>query len=575
MKKFLIGLLCGLLLSGLALIVTVFSMLRFGERRPTVPAGATLMLRLEGSIPEKAPVEFPLPWLESMRPTTIQETWDLLRKAEADQRVRAVLFQPERVQAGWGRLQEIRENLLKFRRSGKPLVAFLRNPGAREYYLATAADRIVMTAEDVLDLKGLRAELIFLRQTLDKLGVEFEVEHAGKYKDAMDMFTRTSMTKETREVVDTILDHLQDHLVETIAASRGRTPAQVLASLNQGPFLAGQAREHGLVDALLFEDEVHQELAKRLGQSQLRRLSWRDYLRVPAGSLGLEGRSRIALVIGEGTILRGEMADGLGGDSGLLLSGPFVRLLRQIREDPEIRGVILRIDSPGGDAIASDEILREARLLSRKKPTVISMGDLAASGGYYIAMTGDPIIAYDSTFTGSIGVIYGKVNLRGLYDKLGVRKEILTRGRFADIDSDYTPLTEAGRRKLREGIDQVYESFLARVAEGRRRPTGEIEPLAQGRVWLGAQARHNRLIDELGGLDRAIELVKQKAKIPPQEKIRLVTYPPRRSILDQLFGWKVDSVLEARLRSMVDAGDLRLWAQGGIFRLTPYQVRIR
>jgi len=579
MKKFLIGLVAGIILAGLALLVFVFSLMRFGERKPVVADGSILVLQLSGEIPEQPPLEIPLPMFEAAAPLTMVEVWDVLRKAAADSRIKAVVLEPGGLAVGWGKLQEIREGLLKYKKSGKPLVAFLRNPGMRQYYLATAADRIYVTGEDILDVKGLRAELMFVRRTLDKLGVQFEVEHAGKYKDAADMFTRTSMTPETREVMNSILDHLQGHLVETIAAARKQKPEQVKATFDEGPLLAEQAKAKGLVDGMMFHDEVYEELRKQLGLAEVRKVSLRDYNKIPASSLGLEGGPRIAVLVGEGMILRGS-GDGPGGDEGVMVSGPFNKLVRQVAADAGIRGVVLRVDSPGGDAIASDEILHELKLLSRKKPLVVSMSDTAASGGYYIAMTGDPVVAYPSTLTGSIGVIYGKLNLRGLYEKLGVQKEIITRGRFADIDSDYQPLSETGRKKLREGIDNVYQSFLSRVAEGRRRKKAEVEPLAEGRVWMGAQAHANGLIDEIGGLDRAIELVKERAKIGKQEKVRLVMYPRKRSLFDLVFGRTEESLLDAKVRGLLGWPELkvfdwRLWSQGGMMRLMPYRVEVR
>jgi protease-4 len=573
MKKFLIGLVTGLVLAAVTLVILFFALVRFGERRPTIYSDSALVLSLQGEIPEQPPVQIPIPLIEAQAPATVYEIWDLLRKAAADSRVRAIVFEPSRVEAGWGKLQEIHDSLLRFKKSGKPLVAFLRNPSGRDYYLATAADHIYMTREDLLDLKGLRAELVFMRDTLNKVGVQVEVEYAGKYKDAADMFTRTSMTPETREVMNSLLDGIYGNLLEVIAASRKRTVDQVRAIIDDGPFLAPQAIEKGLVDSLLYEDEVFTEVKKLAGRQELHRLSHRDYLKVPASSLGIEGRDRIALLVGEGTILRGGH-DGLG-EEGAIWSASFIRLLRQVARDDQIKGVILRVDSPGGDAIASDEILREAKLLSKKKPLVISMSDLAASGGYYISMTGDPVLAYPNTLTGSIGVLYGKVNLRGLYDKLGVDKQVLTRGRFADIDSDYHPLSEQARRKLREGVDAVYRDFVQVVAEGRRRQPDEIQPFAQGRVWLGTQAQSHDLIDELGGLDRAIDAVKRRAGIAPSEKIKIVVYPPKRSLLDYLFGRRGDSLIETRLRTLLGGFDLRAWQPGGILKLMPYTIQIR
>jgi protease-4 len=581
MKKFLIGLVAGFILAGLAAVITFFAVVRFSERAPSIPQRATLIFRLEGPVPELAPVELPLPLLRSQSPITVYETWDLLRKAAADDRVKAVLFEPRAVGAGWAKLEQIRSSLVQFKRSGKPLYAFLRSPGGREYYLATAADKIFVTGDDLVDVKGLRAEVTFYRRTLDKIGVQMEAEYAGKYKDAADAYLRTSMTPESREVLNGILDRIYGHLVETIASSRGKSSEQVRAILDNGPFLAAQAKQFGLVDELMFEDQVHEQIRKKLGQEEMQKLSYRDYLRIPALSLGLEGRNRIALVTGEGVITRGG-GESLGGEEGIR-SSAFIALLRRVSDNPDIKGVILRINSPGGDAIASDEILHEVRRLSSLKPLVVSMSDLAASGGYFISMSGDPVLAYSNTFTGSIGVVYGKLNLSGLYEKLGFDVEIMKRGKNADIDTAAAPLSEAGRKKLREGLDAVYRSFLDKVAQGRRMKIEQVEPLAQGRVWLGSQARENGLLDELGGIDKAIELIRAKAKIPAEEKIRIVRYPGKRSLWELLFSESELSLLEMgmrwklrlfnqRLKLPVDLGEgLPL---EGLLRLAPYNIRI-
>jgi protease-4 len=214
-------------------------------------------------------------------------------------------------------------------------------------------------------------------------------------------------------------------------------------------------------------------------------------------------------------------------------------------------------------------------LLRAKKPLIISMSDTAASGGYYIAMTGDPVLAYPGTLTGSIGVVFGKPDLHGLYDKLGVTKDTLQRGRFAGIDSDYKPLNDAELAKLREGIDASYKEFVNKVAESRRRPFAQIEPLAQGRVWLGSQAKANGLVDELGGMDRAVELIKQKAKIPAGEKVSLVPYPARRNLIDLLMNRSADNSAEAKLRALVNNWQTRIWLKGGYLRLMPYSISMR
>jgi protease IV len=576
MKKFIIGLLSGIILAGLALIILAFSIVRFSDRRPTVSDGSALILSLNGEVPEKSPIELPLPIIGTPTPVTVHELWASLRKASSDSRIKSVVLLADRADVGWAKLQQIREDLLTFRKSGKPLVAFLRSPGTREYYLATAADRIYMAPEDFLDMKGLRAELSYFKKTLAKAGVEVEIEHIGKYKDAGDMFTETGMTPETREVINGLLDSLYGHLTETIAAGRKRNTTDIRAILDEGPFTASQAHAKGLVDALRYEDQVYGELKERLKQDNLKKLSHRDYIRA-VDTFDRDARKRIAWIVGEGTIVRGTGDDAMGTDEGFS-SGAFIQMLRQVGNDKDIQGVILRVDSPGGDAFASDEMLREIKLLRDKKPMVISMSDAAASGGYYVSMTGDPILAYPNTITGSIGIIYGKLNLRGLYDKLGVSKEILTRGRNAAIDSTYTPLTPEARAKLRSGLDEFYRGFVTKAAASRNKKYDEMEALAQGRVWLGWQARQQGLVDELGGIDSAINAVKRKAKIAAGEKIRLVPFPPKRSFWEQYLKSTSDKAVDARLdtalRKLIGS-DYRLWLEGGIMRLMPYRIDIR
>ena len=576
MKKFLLGLLTGIVLSGLTLMILFFALVRlassFGERPVTVADGSTLVFKLEGEVPEKSPPEIPLPFFEAQAPMTVQETWETFRKAAADSRVKGIIFEPRGLAIGWAKMQEIRAEIQQFKKSGKPIIAFLRNPGAREYYLATATDRIYLAPEDSLDLKGLRAETVFLKNTLDKLGVKMDIVHAGKYKDAGDVFTRTSPSPETLEVLNQILDQLYGNLVDTIAEGRRKQPDAIKALIDQGPFMANDALTAGLVDSLGFEDQVVEDMKGRLKQTDLKRLSSKAYLKAPLANAGTV--RRIALVVGQGVITRGGGNEGSNDDG--ITSGGFIKLLKQAENDSTIKGVIMRVDSPGGDGIASDDILHEAKNLSKKKPLVISMSDVAASGGYFISVTGDPILAYPNTITGSIGVIFGRINLRGLYDKIGVNKQLLTRGRYADLDSDYSPLSDDERQKITSEIDAFYKSFVTRVAQGRKKTFEQIEPIAQGRVWLGAQAKQNGLVDELGGLDRAIELIRQRANIAAADKITLVPYPAKRSVFDMLLNRSDESAaIESKMERLLGGLPVRALAEGGFMKVMPYSITVR
>jgi protease-4 len=583
MKKFLLGFVIGILFVALVGVIVVAAAIRFGgSRRPQVVANSALVLQLEGDLPEQPAVEFPIPFFDKQQPLTIAENWQMLRNAAADSRIQAIVLEPRGLSVGWAKIEELRADIINFKKSGKPVYAFLRGAGTKEYYLATAADKVFMSPEDELDVKGLRAELMFFKGTLDKLGVEMEFEHVGKYKDAPDMFTKNESSPETREVLNQLLDQFYGDLINTVAEGRKKSPDAVRALIDNGPFIGKEALDGGLVDALIYEDQMYDQLRQQLKLNALEKIADHDYSHAAATNLGVDGPTKIALLVGQGDITRGSTND--SGDNGITSAG-MIRQLRAVRDDASIKGVILRIDSPGGDGIASDDILHEAKLLSQKKPTVISMSDLAASGGYFIAMTGDPVVAYRNTETGSIGVFFGKVNLRGLYDKLGVKEEIMKRGHFADIDTEYAPLNDEQRAKLRTEIEVFYKGFVQRVAEGRRRKYDDVEPLAQGRVWTGAQAKQNGLVDEIGGIDRAIEMVKLRAKIGASEKITLVAYPPRRNLLQVLMDRDtdllsmesrlVDSRMEARVRELVGDLPLRVLSRGGILRLMPYSITIR
>jgi protease-4 len=576
MKNFLIGLIIGVLLCGLTLLVLIFAIARFAgsyaSRPVNAAAGSTLVLDLEGDVPERLPADIPIPILQNQTPLSVEQVWDTFHKAAADSRIRGILFEPHGLDIGWAKMQEIHDDILQFKKSGKPIVTYLHSPSAREYYLASATDKIFVSPEDSLDLKGLRAESMYFKDTLDKVGVKADVVHAGKYKDAGDILTQTSMSPETREVLNAILDQYYGDLIATIAQGRKKQPDAVRALLDDGPFLARDAAANGLIDALGYEDQAVAEMQTRLKQTELKRISSRSYLKSPLLSAGA-GR-RIALVVGDGMITQGsgnETAD----DESFTATG-FIKLLKQVENDSSIQGVILRIDSPGGDAVASDEMLHEAKNLSKKKPLVISMSDEAASGGYYVAVTGDPIIAYPNTLTGSIGVIFARFNVRGLYDKIGVSAQTLTRGRYADIDSEYTPMSDAERQKLTGQIDAFYRSFVSRVADGRKKPFDQIEPLAQGRVWLGAQAKQNGLVDQLGGLDRAVEVLKQQAHMAPSERVTLVPYPGQRSVFDLLFRSRMDAsaAVEKRLGKIVGQLPWQMLSQHGFLKVMPYSVSV-
>lgn len=579
MGKFLLGLLTGFVVTILIFVIAGVAIASLRTKAPAVADGSTLILELTGDAPEAPSFDYSvLPVLQNRTPVTVEELWASLRHAAADSRIKAVIFEPSGASVGWAKMQEIRSDLEQFRKSGKPLIAYLKAPNTRDYYMATACSKIYMQPADRLDLKGVALELMYFKNTLDKLGVKVDVEHVGKYKDYGDQFTRASMSPETHEVMSGLADELYADLVRTIAKGRNKSEDTIRAVIDDGPFLSKQALAKGLVDELRYEDQVLGELKTTLKQAEIKKISEHDYANIADTSA--IGGDKIAFVVGEGSISRGDSETSTGNG---LESEAFDKMLNKVANDTTIKGVIVRIDSPGGEVTASDDMWRAMNELHKKKPVVISMSDDAASGGYYMAMSGDTIIAYPGTITGSIGVVFGKPDLHGLYDKLGVTKDFVSRGRFALIESDYASLSDAERAKLREAIDIDYEDFVAKVAAARRKPVSAIEPIAQGRVWLGDQAKANGLVDELGGLDRAIEVIKAKSGIAASGKVNLVLYPAKRSLFELLLKTNVDSDADALLSGVGlaplraawhDAG-LRVWMRGGMLRMLPFTIQIQ
>jgi len=573
MWKFLLGIAVGIVVAFVGALIIVFAMGRlFSTKQVSIEGNSVLVLALTGEVPEAAPVDIPIPFVQAQSVPTVRDIWTSLRQAASDNRIRAIVLQPNGLATGWGKLQELRQEIVAFKKSGKPVYAFLQSPGSREYYLASVADKIYLSPDDMLGVKGFALEEMYFKNTLDKVGVQFEVDHIGRYKDAGDIFTKTAMSPETREVLNQVLDQIYNDFCATVGQGRHKTAEEVKTLVDAGPFLGSQAKATGLVDELGYEDQVYGALKKKLGVSEIKKSNIRTYFRAAPGK-----GDRIAFLAGEGDIVRGDLDDSFGNPTGISSVG-FAKVIRRVREDKSIKGVILRVDSPGGDSVASDEILHELKLLSTAKPLVISMSDVAASGGYFISMTGDPVLSYSGTITGSIGVLYLRPNFKGLYDKLGIQASLLTRGQFADLDVVSQPLSDAGRRKLHESIEATYRSFVGKVAAARKKNYDQIDSLAQGRVWMGGQARQNGLIDELGGLDQAIALIRRKAKLSATGETNLVMYPPRRTLFEVLANTSPESLegqaAETRLRKIVPNLPSRALLQGGMLRMLPYQVTI-
>ena len=535
MKKWFLGVLTGFFLAFLLLIAAGLSSWYLRERPPDVKANSTLVVEIEGDLPERAPADLPGQLLGRPGQLTLLSVVRNIEKAALDRRITAILLKPRDLQIGWAKLQQLRDALDDFQGHGKKLTAVLDVAESREYYLATAAQDVVLSPAGVLDLKGMRAEVMFFKDGLAKLGVQADLEQIGAYKNFADQFKDNRMSDAFREATTSMLDSIYGNFIQAVATARGKTPDEMRTVIEEtGPFEPERAVAAGLVDDLRYEDEVLDRLRQESGDAELHKISLEDYERVPASSVGLDKGDRIALVYAVGNITAGETGFDpmLSGET--LGSKTMADILDTVAKDDSIKGVLVRIDSPGGDAFASDDIWRHMNLLHDKKPMVFSMSDTAASGGYYIAMTGDPIVAEPGTVTGSIGIVYGKLNLKGLYDKLGINKEIISRGRFSTMDSDYSPYSPAERERVRGLMDNFYQDFIRKVGTARKMTPEEVDRIAQGRVWTGEQAQQNGLVDELGGYDRALELLKQKAGIAASAPVELVEFPQRKSLWELL-----------------------------------------
>ncbi len=517
-------------MTGVVLMYFAFS------RGPRVPQAATLVLRPGGEIGEVTPNDV-FGQVLGRSTQTVRGFVEGLERARRDPRIRTVLLLPSSLSLPyWAKVQELRDAITNFRKSGKKVVAFLEYGGDREYYLASAADKVFLLPTSSLDLTGVASYEIFLRGALDKVDAYPDFLHVGEYKTAVNQMTEKGYTPQHREMSESLNRDMYDQLVRGIAEARKKSEQEVRALIDRGPFIAGEAVREGLVDELAYEDQLDDKVPElREGTRALRRVEGRDYQRT-RGSFGLRPRSRIAVIYAVGTIASGESAyDPLNG--AILGSDSLVKQIREARDDASVRAIILRVDSPGGSSVASDVIWRELMITRDQKPSrplIASMSDLAASGGYYISMPAQVIVAQPATLTGSIGVYMGKFALEGTLAKVGVSTGTVTDGANAEIYSPFTPFSPAHRARLQSHIEDFYDTFVKKAAESRKTSREKIHEVAQGRVWTGRQARERGLVDALGGLDEAVRIAKERARIPAGDEVELVAYPSRRSLFETL-----------------------------------------
>ncbi|MFI7539244.1 signal peptide peptidase SppA [Streptosporangium sp. NPDC049376] len=498
---------------------------RFRQRR-TAPL--VLELDLTEGLFEGPPAD-PLGAILSMRKTRLADVLSGLRRAAKDPRVRALIVKVGTRPLGLATVQELRRSVTRLREAGKLTVAFSETfgefgAGTVPYYLATAFEKVYLQPSGDVGLTGVSLEQRFLRGALGKLGVEYQIGQRHEYKTAANTFTQDHMTDAHRESLGRITESVVEQVVAGVAEGRGLEPAKVRELIDRGPFIGAEAVEAGLVDRLAYRDEVYDEVRGAAGEESLLLYVGR-YAKGPiAGKLPQPGGQTVALVHGSGPIRLGRSGRSPLGGGEAMGSDTVCAALRAARRDEHVKAVVFRVDSPGGSYVASDAIWREVVLTRRAgKPVVVSMGDVAASGGYMVSMSADAIVAQPGTLTGSIGVFGGKAVIGGLLDKIGVSTESVGEGANAGMFSSTHAFSEAQWERINVWLDRVYDDFVNKVAEGRGLSRERVHELARGRVWTGADAHEGGLVDVLGGLEDALALARRKGGLAEDAPVR--AYP--------------------------------------------------
>ncbi len=520
-----------LILLSIVVLGAYFVMRQFSANPPVeIAAGSTLVIELGGSYVE-APGASPLARLAGDTTRPFIGLLSMFSLAERDDRIANVVLRIQPLDLGWGKADEIREALGRLREKGIHTVAHLeiQNFSAnKELFVACAADEIFVAPGSAVPLVGMAAEYLFLGGFWEKVGIEFEVARAGRYKSAVETFTSRSMSPASREMADSLLDDTYARFVEALATGRNMTTSEVLDAIDTGSVRSQRLEALGLIDGEMHLDQ----LLDRFGDQIIRHA---DYAGIDAEQLGFEAKADFALIYGTGTVVQGGSGGSAFRSSPVFASDTLSRAILEAAEDPTIAAIVLRIDSPGGSALASELIwraIRRARAMG--KPVIASFSDVAASGGYYVASAADVIVSDPGTLTGSIGVFALRPAIRGLLDKLEIGIDSITRGRHADFLLSSEKLSPASLARLQTSVLDTYQLFLTRVADGRGLSTAEVDAIGQGRVWTGRQALEVGLVDELGGLYTAVRRAKEAVGLAPTDDVYLIPFPRQRSLSAQL-----------------------------------------
>ncbi len=510
----------------IALGVVLFALLVWrGSGGTRIESGSLLVITLEGAYPEG--VSNPLlSLLDAGSPSFVAEL-SRLRKAQRDERIETVLLRLRDLQLGWGRVEELRNTIKVLGESGKNTIALLEQEGFGDnaaYYLASATQRVVITPAAHNPFVGLAGESLYLGGLFEKIGVKVDYERIGRYKSAAESYAETGPSDATREMDEALFDSINAIFVQNIASARGMSPDALRALIDTGPTTPEELRDAGLVDAIAWYDEVLDELGDPP------RVSAGRYDEVEFADLDFSPEAQFALVYGVGPVVTGQ--GNAYSNNPALAADTVVKNLKRAAKDDDIEAIVFRVNSPGGSPLASDLVWRAIHAI--EKPVVVSMSDLAASGGYYVASAADRIVSQPGTLTGSIGVFALRPYFGGLYQKLGLGTSPVTRGARADLLLSGEPLSDAARDVLKRQIDSIYEKFLARVESGRELERDAIDAVGRGRVWTGAQALEHGLVDELGGLHEAVLAGKKLAGLDAEVDVALIEYAASEDFFEQL-----------------------------------------
>ncbi len=547
MRRFLTG----VSLSAILLLSTPWSIVRADDKESdSQPARAAYAeIEIKGAYHEGAQ----LPGLFGEMSETLDAAVLRIDKAAADEKIDGVILRINSPAIGWAKMNTFRKAIGRVQAKGKKVHAWLDGTSTIDYLLASACDELVMPEPGVVMMVGMRAEVTFYKNLFDLIGVKAEMLRVGEFKSAAEPYSRTEMSPEFRKEMEEILDDRYKLLVDTIAASRKLPAEKVSAAIDEGPLTARRAKELGLIDTIGYEDDLETSLGKGVESKAFKVVKKYGKKKADTDFAGLPGmikmmemmmgveppkrkssNPKLAVIYAGGMIMTGKsQSDFLSGES-VMGSDTMVKAIREANKDATVKAIVLRVDSPGGSALASDLMWHELELV--KKPFVVSMGDVAASGGYYIAMGADRIFADPGTITGSIGVVGGKLALAGTYSKIGITTDIISRGKNSGVLSSTTPFSDSERESMQRLLNDIYAQFTAKAAQGRKMPHEKLEKLARGRVYTGGAALKIGLVDELGSLDDAIAYAKKQAGVGPDEKLEKLILPKATSPLESLLG---------------------------------------